>query len=216
MTLLMKSEFAALKGVGPSAVSNWAKKGLLVYGLDPARPGKKLVDVEKSDLLIAGTIDQTRGRPRTAERSDVEGIEGETVAPVAERVAARAVSMTPAEAARMDEMRERTLGRRIDNEKALRNLVPLAEVERQAADRGRMIRERIQAVVRAQAERLASESDPRAIVALLGFEIDGVFSRIADEIESEASAEAATDQLLERIVRDEEEDDDAQAEAAAA
>ena len=73
MTMLMKSEFAALKGVGASAVSNWAKKGLLVYGQDPARPGKQLVDVEKSELLINGTIDQTRGRPRAAGVAQVEG-----------------------------------------------------------------------------------------------------------------------------------------------
>lgn len=209
MTMLMKSEFAALKGVGASAVSNWAKKGLLVYGQDPSRPGKQLVDVEKSELLINGTIDQTRGRPRAAGVAQVEG----EVAEQAPAAALRHPVMSSAEAARMEEMRERTLGRRIDNEKALGNLVPLGVVEQQAADRGRIIRERVNAVVRAQAERLGAESDPRAIVALLTAEFDGLFTRIADEIEREASAEAAADVALARIV-DPDEDDGEEAQAA--
>ncbi|WP_295205760.1 hypothetical protein [uncultured Brevundimonas sp.] len=204
----MKSEFAALKGVGASAVSNWAKKGLLVYGQDPARPGKQLVDVEKSELLINGTIDQTRGRPRAA---GVAQVEGEIASPPS--APPRHPAMSSAETARMEEMRERTLGRRIDNEKALGNLVQLGVVEQQAADRGRMIRERVNAVVRAQAERLAAESDPRAIVALLTAEFDGLFTRIADEIEQEASAEAAADVALSRII-DPDEDDDDEAQAA--
>lgn len=208
MTMLMKSEFAALKGVGASAVSNWAKKGLLVYGQDPARPGKQLVDVEKSELLINGTIDQTRGRPRAA---GVAQVEGEIASPPS--ASPRHPAMSSAETARMEEMRERTLGRRIDNEKALGNLVQLGVVEQQAADRGRMIRERVNAVVRAQAERLAAESDPRAIVALLTAEFDGLFTRIADEIEQEASAEAAADVALSRII-DPDEDDDDEAQAA--
>ncbi len=208
MTMLMKSEFAALKGVGASAVSNWAKKGLLVYGQDPARPGKQLVDVEKSELLINGTIDQTRGRPRAA---GVAQVEGEIASPPS--APPRHPAMSSAETARMEEMRERTLGRRIDNEKALGNLVQLGVVEQQAADRGRMIRERVNAVVRAQAERLAAESDPRAIVALLTAEFDGLFTRIADEIEQEASAEAAADVALSRII-DPDEDDDDEAQAA--
>jgi hypothetical protein len=208
MTLLMKSEFATLKGVGASAVSNWAKKGLLVYGSDPSRPGKQLVDVEKSELLINGTIDQTRGRPRAASAATIEAETGG--APAAASVP-RQAQMSHAEAARMEEMRERTLGRRIDNEKALGNLVQLALVEARSADRGRMIRERVNAVVRAQAERLAAEGDPRAIVALLTAEFDGLFTRIADEIESEASAEAAADMALARIVDPDEDLDEAAA-----
>ena len=208
MALLMKSEFATLKGVGASAVSNWAKKGLLVYGQDPTRPGKQLVDVEKSELLINGTIDQTRGRPRAA---GVAQVESEVAA--SPSASPRHPAMSSAETARMEEMRERTLGRRIDNEKALGNLVQLGVVEQQAADRGRMIRERVNAGVRAQAERLAAESDPRAIVALLTAEFDGLFTRIADEIEQEASAEAAADVALARII-DPDEDDDEEAEAA--
>lgn len=203
MTLLMKSEFAKRHGVGASAVSNWARKGLLVFGEDPMRPGKQLVDAEKSDLLVRGSIDQTRGRPRSAEAALVEAGEAPATAPV------RAATMTGAEAVRMEEARERIIGRRIDNEKALGNLVSLGEVERRTAERGRMIRERVQATVRNLAERLAAETDPRTITSLLSAELDDVFARLADDIESEASAEAQADVAL--AVLDEEADEEAEA-----
>ncbi|HCW48978.1 MAG TPA: hypothetical protein DGP25_02745 [Brevundimonas sp.] len=203
MTLLMKSEFAKRHGVGASAVSNWARKGLLVFGEDPKRPGKQLVDAEKSDLLVRGSIDQTRGRPRSAEAALVEASEAPATAP------ARAATMTGAEAVRMEEARERIIGRRIDNEKALGNLVSLGEVERRTAERGRMIRERVQATVRNLAERLAAETDPRPITSLLSAELDDVFARLADDIESEASAEAQADVAL--AVLDEEADEEAEA-----
>lgn len=204
---MMKSEYAAHRGVKPSAVSNWAKKGLLVYGADPARPGKQLVDVEKSDLLVNGSVDQTRGRPRSSEA----GATASEAGPVA--VAPRPAQLSGPEAVRMEEARERIIGRRIENEKALGRLVSLAEVERRAAERGRMIRERVAAVVRSQAERLAAEADPRVIVAVLGGEFDQLFERIADEIEAEARAEAAADAVLEKIP-DLEEEGDEEAEAA--
>lgn len=203
MTLLMKSEFAKRHGVGASAVSNWARKGLLVFGEDPKRPGKQLVDAEKSDLLVRGSIDQTRGRPRSAEAALVEAGEAPATAPV------RAATMTGAEAVRMEEARERIIGRRIDNEKALGNLVSLGEVERRTAERGRMIRERVQATVRNLAERLAAETDPRTITSLLSAELDDVFARLADDIESEASAEAQADVAL--AVLDEEAGEEAEA-----
>ncbi len=203
MTLLMKSEFAKRHGVGASAVSNWARKGLLVFGEDPDRPGKQLVDAEKSDLLVRGSIDQTRGRPRSAETALAEGGDAPVAAP------ARQATMTGAEAVRMEEARERIIGRRIDNEKALGNLVSLGEVERRTAERGRMIRERIQATVRNQAERLAAETDPRTITAILSAELDAVFARLADEIETEAGAEAQADDAL--AVLDEEADEEAEA-----
>lgn len=205
---MMKSEYAAHRGVKPSAVSNWAKKGLLVYGADPARPGKQLVDVEKTDLLVNGSVDQTRGRPRSSEAGAVTVSEaGPEAAP------SRPVQLSGPEAVRMEEARERIIGRRIENEKALGRLVSLAEVERRAAERGRMIRERVAAVVRSQAERLAAEADPRVIVAVLQGEFDQLFERIADEIEAEARAEAAADAVLETIP-DLEEEGDEEAEAA--
>lgn len=194
MPLLMKKDFAARHGVGASAVSGWAKKGLLVYAPDPIT-GRKLIDAEKSDLLVRGTIDQTRGRPRSGEAAKAEAGAAVETQPAPARVG----QMSGPEAVRMEEARERIIGRRIDNEKAMGRLVAIADIERQAADRGRMIRERIHAVVRSQSERLASETDPRVIVSLLSSEFDGVFDRIADEIEAEARAEAVADAVLESI-----------------
>lgn len=216
MALLMnKSEFAKRRGVRPSAVSNWIKRDLIVFADDPARPGKRLVDAEKSDILVSASVDQTRGRPRSADVTQVEASDAEPASPHAALPAARPIQMGGTEAARLEDMRERTLGRRIENEKAMRNLVALADVERQAADRGRMIRERVQNVVRAQAERLAAETDPRVIASLLSAEFDQLFERIADEIERQDGEEAAADDMLARLPGlDEDADDDDQAVAA--
>jgi len=66
MTLLVKqAEFAARHRMVPSAFNNWKKRGLLLVANDPDRPGKRMIDVTKSDLPIKETIDPTRGRPRT-------------------------------------------------------------------------------------------------------------------------------------------------------
>lgn len=209
MTLLMKSEYAAYRGVKPSAVSNWIAKGLVIFGNDPARPGKQLVDVAKTDILVNGSVDQTRGRPRSAEGAPVQAeAEADGAAPVA--AAHRVPRVSGAEAVRMEEARERIIGRRIENEKALGRLVALAEVERRSAERGRMIRERVQSVVRTQSERLASEADPRMIVAILSAEFDALFARIADEIEAEAASEAAADAALAAVSGDEDADDAAE------
>lgn len=205
MALLMKSEFAALKGVGASAVSNWARRGLLVMAPDPKRPGKELVDVEKSDLLIRGTIDQTRGRPRSADASAAEVTETQ---PPASTV--RPFQPTGAEAVRMEEARERIIGRRIENEKSLGNLVSLSDVERRTAERGRLIRERTMSLLRQQSERVAAETDPRKIYALQSEEFEQLFARLADEIEAEASAEAQADVALAPYA-DDGEDDEAEA-----
>lgn len=208
MTLLMKKDFAARHGVGASAVSNWARKGLLVFAPDPERPGKELIDAEKSDLLVRGTVDQTRGRPRAAEGAGASAAPGDG----ASRTGSAPVAyMSGPEAVRMEEARERIIGRRLDNEKNAGRLVPLEVVERQSADRGRMIRERVIAVVRAQQERLGAETDPRVIGALLIAEFDGLFERIADEIEAEARAEAVADEVLESIPDADGEVDDAEA-----
>ncbi|MBJ7446839.1 MAG: hypothetical protein JHC81_04830 [Brevundimonas sp.] len=208
MPLLMKKDFAARHGVGASAVSGWAKRGLLVYAPDPARPGKVLIDAEKSDLLVRGTIDQTRGRPRTAEAAPSSGD-----APVAaEAPTTRVQQMSGPEAVRMEEARERIIGRRLENEKNAGRLVAIDVIERQAAERGRMIRERVAAVVRSQQERLAAETDPRVIGSLLITEFDAVFERIADEIEAEARAEADVDAVLSTIPEtDGEADEEAEA-----
>lgn len=203
MPLLMKKgEFAARQQVGASAVSNWAKKGLLVFAPDPAHPGKQLVDVEKSELLIRGTIDPTRGRPRA---KDAQGQPDADDQPQGGS-SPQPISLNGLEAARLDEMRERTTRRRIENEQLLGRLVPLAEYERRAGDMGRLVRERSFGLVRQLSERLAAETDPRTVASILNDALDALFNQVADEIEAAASEESAVDAALERVAAEEVED----------
>lgn len=190
-SLVKKGEFAALMGVGASAVSNWGKKGLLVFGEDPESPGRQLVDVEKSQLLIRGTIDQTRGRPTSASRTAAEQPDD-----TAGQSTTRTPVLSPAEQLRQEEARERILSRRIENEKSVGGLVSLAEYERKAGEHGRKAREGTHGVVRQLAERLAAESDPRVIVSLLLEKLDKMFANLADDIEAEDRAEQVADATL--------------------
>lgn len=204
MTLLLKqAEFAARHGVVASAVSNWKKRGLLVFAEDPARPGKQMIDAEKSDLLIKGTIDPTRGRPRNdatqAAQSGAAPAEGQSRA---------VIPMNGLEAARLEEMRERTTRRKIENEQLLGRLVPLSEYERRAGEMGRVIRERTHGLIRQHGERLAAETDPRTIMALLGQAFDALFDQVADEIEAAASDERVADAALAQIEAADSDDDD--------
>lgn len=187
--LMSQTEFAARHRVGKPAVSNWKKRGLLVFAPDPDRPGKELVDVARSDLLVRGTIDPTRGRTRTA---------GEAAAPPSpsEPAARRELPMSGLQQAQLADIEERTRRRKIETEVMLGTLVPIAEYERRAGDLGRLIRERTQALIRQHAERVAAESDPRTIMALLGEAFDQLFNQVADEVEAEATKEREVDQVL--------------------
>ncbi len=194
MALLMKKgDFAKRQKVGASAVSNWAKKGLLVFAADPNQPGKQLVDVEKSELLIRGTIDPTRGRPRAQDAQ----ASGQPTDDQPQGSAPSPIALNGLEAARLDEMRERTTRRRIENEQLLGRLVPLPEYERRAGDLGRLVRERTLGLVRQLSERLAAETDPRTVAAILNDAFDKLFNKVADEIEAAASEESAADAALE-------------------
>lgn len=207
MTLLMKqAEYAAHRGVKASAVSNWKAKGLLVFAADPERPGKQLVDVAKTDLVIGGTIDPTRGRPRSAEVAQVDA------AP--EKIPNKSPTPTvrtpdPYAEARLEEMRERTTRRRIENAQLVGQLVPLSEYERRAGDMGRLVRERTAGLIRKHAERLAAETDPRTIIAVLSEAFDKMFDKMASEIEAAATAELAADAALALAEPDEEDDEEA-------
>lgn len=200
--LMTQAEFAARHKVGKPAVTAWKKRNLLVFAPDPERPGKQLVDAERSDILVRGVIDQTRGRPRGGDQVAAEA------APAAAPAAPR---MSEAESVRVEEARERIRSRRIDNERALGGLVSLAEFERRASDLGRRAREGVQSVHRQLAERLAAETDPRAIAALLSDGVDQVFTRLADEIEAEASQEREVDRQLAPLAADEEPDEELEA-----
>ncbi|ATC25200.1 hypothetical protein CVUC_05310 [Caulobacter vibrioides] len=208
MAMMTKSEFAAFMKVGPSAVSNWAKRGLIVMGPDPDCPGREKVDAEKSAILINATVDRSRGRPKNSERTAAEAPADEknpNKSPTLE--GASPTKLSQVEQARLDEMRERTTRRRIENGQLLGQLVPVAEYERRAGDMGRMIRERTHGLIRQHAERLAAETDPRAVAALLAGEFDKLFEKIASELEAEAVAELSADITLAAVEAEIEEDE---------
>ncbi len=207
-SLMTKGEFAAHMNVGASAVSNWNKKGLLVFGPDPERPGKELVDAEKSALIIRASVDTTRGRPRKADQVAAEhpaSPSGEGGASLSHSSRPPPAQLNALEQARLDEMRERTTRRQIENGQLLGQLVSLAEYERRAGEMGRMLRERSHGLVRKLAERLAAETDPRAIITLMGEGLDGLFDQVAGELEADLETERAVDAVLAEVAPDEEE-----------
>ena len=203
--LMTQAEFAERHKVGKPAVTAWKKKGLLVFADDPERPGKQLVDAEKSDLLVRGSIDPTRGRPRTAERAEIEA---EGVPPTIPATAASPRGLSGLEEARLEDMRERTRARRIETERQLGTLVAISEYERRAGDLGRLVRERTHALVRQLADRIAAETDPRQVMAVLDEAFDQLFAQVADEIEAEATKERQVDAELAPLAADDAEDGD--------
>lgn len=194
MALMTKGEFAGFMNVGPSAVSNWAKKGLVVMAADPDNPGRQKVDADKSRILVLASIDQTRGRPRAKDQASAEAAPAAPASNESPTHGAEPVSAV--ERARLEEMRERITRRRIENGQMLGTLVPLAEFERRAAEMGLLIRERTQALVREHAEALADETDPRAVQSFLAAKFDELFEKLASEIETDAAAELSADRTL--------------------
>lgn len=183
MTLMTKGQFAAHRGVGKSAVSNWAAKQLLVMGECPGT-GKLLVDVERTDARINTRIDPMRGRPAAslpvtaAASPDEVGGAGEPALP------GRSVAKVRAELAE-----ENLVTLRLKNAERGGELAPRIELERRAAGLGRVARERMQAMFRAIAERLAAERDVRNVMAIGSAEIDRVFTELANDVEAGKLAE---------------------------
>lgn len=179
--LMTQTEFAAHRGVGKSAVSNWKKKKLVVFAEGPG--GALLVDVTRTEAKLNASLDPTRGRPTNVQMSD-EG-------------APPAALPTPAGDSlgevRTDLLREQRVGHKIRNARDAGDLVARAEYENRAAELGRLARERMHSLVRAQAERLAAEHDPRLITAILTAEIDRTFAELADQAEAGALIAAEDD-----------------------
>ena len=193
--LLTQADFAKRRGVGKSAVSNWKKAGLLVFAEDA--DGRMMVDARRTEARLNSRLDPTRGRPTAATQ--------ETAAPLPLSDAVgdpgagqeRNLARVRAEVAEED-----LVDKRLKNAARARELVPAAEAERRVGALGQMVRERIQAELRAKAERLAAEREPRAIMALLDEAVDRAFLALAkavaggslddlDEDGEEVAAEAA-------------------------
>lgn len=178
MTLMTKGQFAAHRGVGKSAVSNWAAKQLLVMGECPGT-GKLLVDVERTEARINTRIDPMRGRPAASLPMVSVPAADEFGDPAEPTLAGRSVAKVRAELAE-----ENLITLRLKNAERAGELGPRIELDRRGAELGRVARERMQAMFRAIAERLAAERDVRNVMAIGSAEIDRVFAELANDVEA--------------------------------
>ena len=177
---MTQAEFAVHRGVQKSAVSNWKKKGLLVFVEDA---DKLKVDVARSDARINANVDPTRGRPTTAQSAPAQsGLRLESPEPVPQAQPSNISN------AREDLMREQTIEKRMKNARDAGELVLLADFESRCSEYGRLIRERAQGLIRDTAERLAADREPRSIIALLTVEFDMMLDDLAARMLSKPKA----------------------------
>ena len=178
MALMTQAEFAAHRGVGKSAVSNWKKAGLLVFAEGP--DGKLAVHVERTDAKLNARIDPTRGRPTTAIG------EAPAIGELPMESDAAQTGGRNAAAVRVEVAEEELVARRMKNAEMARQLVPLSECERRLASLGRMARERVMAELRGRAERIAAARETREAMLLMDEACDAAFAALADAIEGGA------------------------------
>lgn len=181
---MTQAEYAAHRGVKPSAVSNWKKAGHVVFA--EGDDGRLYVDRARTDARLNARIDQTRGRPTSSQASQAQAPASAASGPL--------FSGEPAEPSglaqvRTDLIRQQTIGKTLDNARRAGELVPAMEYERRASEFGRLARERMHSVVRNQSERLSAERDPRQITLLLTEEIDLAFAELADQVQGGALAQ---------------------------
>ena len=192
--LMTQAEYAAYRGVKPSAVSNWKKAGHVLFA--EGEDSKLYVDVARTDARLAAKLDPTRGRPTTT-----QAVQASTTLFQAARPDAEAGGGVTD--ARSELMREQTIGHRLKNAKEAKELLPVVEYERRAAELGRLARERMHSIVRTLSERLAAERDPRQVTALLASEVDRAVNELADQVEAGA-LDAASDEPLAQAGLDDE------------
>lgn len=174
--LMTQSEFAGRRGVRPSAVSNWKKAGHLVWAEDDT--GRLKIDVEKTEARLNSKVDSTRGRPA---KSATAGPSAAAAGPRDED-GDQGGDENPRNALVRQQVIEKTL----KNQMTAGKLVPLEEAERRGNEMSRQARERVMSVIRDERERLAAESDPRNIYAILESAFDRMFSDLAADIEQGA------------------------------
>jgi hypothetical protein len=175
--LMSQADFAVHRGVSRPAVSNYKAQGLLVFA--EGEGGKLFVDVARTDARLNAKLDPARGRPK---KQDAQP-QLEITAPAESSRSDRLGDV------RTDLLQQQTIGARLKNAQAARQLVALQEYERRSQEVGRLARERVHAVIRSLAERLAVERDPRQITALLSGDIDKAFEDLADQVASGALTE---------------------------
>ncbi|QIG79980.1 hypothetical protein [Stakelama tenebrarum] len=177
MTLMTQADFAAHRGVGKSAVSNWKKAGLLVFAEDDA--GRAMVHVERSDARLNARVDPTRGRPSA-------GLNGGTAPAIVESDAGagedttaggqRSLALVKAEQAE-----EALVSQRLKNASAASELVPRVDAQRLLAEGGRAIRERLMAWLRGSAEQRVAMRDVKDLLAFEDAEVSALFAELAQQ-----------------------------------
>ncbi|WP_413061923.1 hypothetical protein ACLN6N_06140 [Sphingomonas carotinifaciens] len=194
---MTKAEYARHRGVKPSAVSNWVKAGHIVFCEDPVRPDRMVVDVARTDARLNSRIDPTRGRPTT-------GIPHAPAPQVAEpELGDMLTGVRTAAQVRIELAEEQLIERRQKNARDAGELAPRVELDRRAAELGRVVRERMHAMFRAISERLAAEREVRTILAIGSAEIDRVFADLADEVERGALVEDADETVEDQAIENE-------------
>lgn len=195
--VMTKAEYARHRGVKPSAVSNWVKAGHIVFCEDPVRPDRMVVDVARTDARLNSRIDPTRGRPTT-------GIPQAPAPQVVEPdLGDMLTGVRTAAQVRIELAEEQLIERRQKNARDAGELAPRAELDRRAAELGRVVRERMHAMFRAISERLAAEREVRTIMAIGSAEIDRVFADLADEVERGALVEDADETVEDQALENE-------------
>lgn len=196
--VMTKAEYARHRGVQPSAVSNWVRAGHIVFVEDPDRPTKMLVDVTRTDARLNTRIDATRGRPTT-------GVPKPAAAPVAsdEDLFDGSPRTRTAAMVRIELAEEQLIAQRQKNAREAQELAPRVELDRRGAELGRVMRERMHAMFRAIAERLAAEKEARTIMSIGATEIDRVFADLADEVERGALVNDADDTAEDQAIENE-------------
>lgn len=191
--LMSQSDFATRRGVGKSAVSNWKAAGLLVFAEAPG--GKLLVDVERTEARLNAKVDPTRGRPTAGQLPFAAAAPAEPGDLPKGRTAALV---------RVELAEEQLIEKRQKNAQAAGELMPYVELERRGVELCRSARERVNAAFRGMAERLAAETEVRAIMAIGLAEFDRVFVSLAEKFASGAATfeadEAAEDADAEKEV----------------
>lgn len=190
-TLMTQADFAARRGVGKSAVSNWKKAGLLVFA--EGEGGKLFVHVERSEARLEARLDPMRGRPASGEA--VEPAAGDS----GDELPLDAPAKRKLSDARAELVDEDLFGKRLSNAAKAGELVPLVEAERRLAAIGRMAQERVAAEERNVAERLAATNDVRAVMQILEEARGKAFTAVAAAIAGGELDEAEETEAVEEM-----------------
>lgn len=148
--LMTQVEYARHRNVGKSAVSNWKTRQQIVMD------GRK-VDVAKSDAMLGEMIDPMRGRP---------GTQPEKSAAPAPPLASEQPGDDLA-TIRKQELTERARGQALKNAELARKLVPVAAFEAMLGSSISGFCDKLLSELRASAERIARETDPRQVRTML-------------------------------------------------